>query len=130
MRMRHNRSSASSILRMTRLVFQADEKIAAIVEESIGLREDLSRTKASLEAIERQLCDVNSERTEAMQMLKDKDKQVELVALVLINSCLDQGWANFLARGGRICKLNLFAGHTIVISKKKKGLHFNLPRIS
>jgi len=36
----------------------------------------LSRVKASLEAAERQLSDVISERNEAMQMMKEKDKQV------------------------------------------------------
>ncbi|CAK8684441.1 unnamed protein product [Clavelina lepadiformis] len=56
---------------------KAEDKIEAISRENVSLREEVSRVRASLEATERQIADGAMERNGALQMLKEKDQQVE-----------------------------------------------------
>nr|CAB3264113.1 myosin heavy chain, non-muscle-like [Phallusia mammillata] len=54
-----------------------EERISEITRDNAKLREELARAKSSVEAMERQISDKCVQRTGAMQMIQDKDQQVE-----------------------------------------------------
>ncbi|XP_077975843.1 coiled-coil domain-containing protein 158-like isoform X2 [Styela clava] len=59
---------------------KADRKISELNEDMTRLRDELSRTKATLESTERQISDVMVERSDTLKIIQDKDLQLERIS--------------------------------------------------